>query len=513
MGGAEDVMIDPALWSNLLDSGMHHMAATPRHAADPDEVLPAALHPHDRAAAVAVLGVAAVDAGFRTVLVGRVLDDDRRTHVRIEIVSDALNLVVTVTPDQPLDDEPDPVTGLPGHAILLDRIDQALLGAGRTGRMVGVVRVDLEGVRRQRTARGVTAADDLLRRAAAALERAVRPADTVTRVGPDDFVIVTPELRNAADVAVVAERVLAALADDSDPGASLGIGIGDPTVTADRLLADAAEALERVRQHGGGRWLVAGYDAEQGLEPALDQLLRTALDDRTLDAWYQPVVDQDGRVTSVEALVALLDPHGDRRSADAVLEAAAHAGLQMRLDHRVIDRAVAQLAAWDRAGLLFDVAVNVATSTATRLDLAGVAAAVLAREGLTPARLHLELAADDLAFDGVTDCIQRLRAIGVTVVADRWNGGEAAVEEAIASGVHAVKLDRTVIAGHTGMPATSLRSRIARLREAGIPVTAVGVELDAHRALAVALGCASIQGFLTGRPVPASQVPALLAAP
>jgi EAL domain-containing protein (putative c-di-GMP-specific phosphodiesterase class I) len=373
--------------------------------------------------------------------------------------------------------------------------------------------VDLEGVRTARATHGAAAADDLLRQAAAALERAVRPADTVTLVGPDDFVIVTPELRNPADVAVVAERVLAALAGETGGPTSLGIGIGDPTVTADRLLTDAADALARVREHGGGRWLVAGYDAAQGLEPALDQRLRSALDDRTLDAWYQPVVDQDGRVTSVEALVALLDLHGDRRPAEEVLEAAAHAGLQMRLDHRVIDRAVAQLAAWDRAGLLFDVAVNVATTTATRLDLAGVAAAVLAREGLTPARLHLELATDDLAVDGVAGCIERLRAIGVTVVADRWNGGETAVERIVASGVHAVKLDRAVIAGHTGVPATSLRSRIARLRDAGIPVTAVGVEQDAHRALAIALGCATVQGFLTGRPVPASQVPALLAAP
>lgn len=509
-------MIDPELWSNLLDNGMHRMAATPRTAPEPAEVLPASLHPHDRAGAAAVLGVAASEPGFRTVLIGRLLDGHEQTHVRIEIVSDALNLVVTVTPDRPLDDEPDPVTGLPGHAILLDRIDQALLGAGRTGRIVGVVRVDLDDVRAVRSLQGEAAADELIRVVATALERAVRPADTVTRVGPHDFVIVTPELRNPADVAVVAERVLAAVERDTVAGgghpvrASLGIGIGDPTVTADRLLADAAAALATVRKAGGGRWVVAGLDDEDSLGIELDQLLRTSLDDRTLDAWYQPVVEQDGRVTSVEALVALLDAHGDRRPAEQVLAAAARAGLQMRLDHRVVDRAVAQLAAWDRAGLLFDVSVNVATSTATRLDLAGVAAAVLAREGLAPARLHLELAAGDLEVDGVEGCVERLRAIGVTVVADRWDGGEGSVEHAIALGVHAVKLGREVIVGHTGMPATSLRSRIARLRAAGIPVTAVGVELESHRVLALELGCSSIQGFLTGHPVPAAQVPAVL---
>src|SRR5690606_8202328 len=105
------------------------------------------------------------------------------------------------------------LTGLPGRAILMDRVDQALLAASRSGRQVGVVHVDIDGFDRIQRVLGSVAADEMLRQVAYALERALRPADTLSRLGRDDFVAVTPDLRSPADAAVVAERLLEAVAE------------------------------------------------------------------------------------------------------------------------------------------------------------------------------------------------------------------------------------------------------------------------------------------------------------
>jgi diguanylate cyclase len=512
-------MIDPRLWADLVGSLHSQARATPRDALDLDELLPPSLHPDDRAAAAAVVTVAAGRPGFRSTLVGRLHRAAEQLHVRMTITSDQLNVVIVLAPDRSLDDAPDAVTGLPGRAILLDRIDQALLAASRSGRHVAVLRVGLDRFLADAATHGSVVAEDLLRTAVRALERGLRPADTVARLDGDELVVVTPDLRIPADLAAVAERTRSAIerevrsVDGAPVHASIGIGLGDASSTAQALLAEAGAALQRVRDAGGGRWMV-GEGTDVGDDHlALGLLVRAALDDRTVDAWYQPVVGADGRTHGVEAVVAVLDAHGDPHPAEQVLTAAARGGLLARLDQRVLERVVEQVTAWHRSGITLVAGVNIDTGTVATMDVAAFVRTVLARENTPPGALRIELDAVHLTVPSVRRCVSELHALGVAVVAHGWDGDGHAVEHALAGGIREVKLARSLVAGLAeGIPA-ELRANADRLRAGGVELTAVGIETAEQAKAAAALGCTSAQGFLLGRPVPAARIPAMLRRP
>ena len=163
----------------------------------------------------------------------------------------------------------DTLTGLPTRSLLFDRLDQALAGARRREALVAVLFVDLDGFKAVNDSLGHAAGDQVLVAVAQRLRDAVREIDTPARFGGDEFVVICPDLSNAAGAVGIAERIRAALCESITVtgaevciDASVGIAIADGNADGDTLLREADSATYCVKRRGGGGWEIASSNPE-----------------------------------------------------------------------------------------------------------------------------------------------------------------------------------------------------------------------------------------------------------
>ena len=178
----------------------------------------------------------------------------------------------------------DPLTGLPNRTLFLDRLDQSLAEAVRSGRHIAVYFIDIDVFKRVNDTLGHRAGDQLLREVAARLTAVVRPGDTVARFAGDEFLMLTVGAEDGLPVAL-ADRVLTCLlnpplrAGTEIVTASMGVAVSSQGILADQLLHQADAAMYQAKRAGGARWKLFGSRPGRGpqrLDNA-EQLLRPAI--------------------------------------------------------------------------------------------------------------------------------------------------------------------------------------------------------------------------------------------
>ncbi|MDQ3631830.1 MAG: EAL domain-containing protein, partial [Actinomycetota bacterium] len=350
-----------------------------------------------------------------------------------------------------------------------------------------------------------------------------RALTTIGRVGGDEFVVVLESLRDAADAAVVAERVLAAvraplLIDGQETvlDASVGITISDGGLSRGpaELLRDADTAMYAAKRAGKGRYELFESDMHEAVVARTDLVrdLRCAVARRQLRLLYQPQIDlPSGRMTGVEALVRWEHPDRGLLTPDRFIPLAESTGLIVAIDDWVLREACGQLRAWDDAGLPpLNVAVNVSARRLVSADLPACVAAALRETGVAARRLEIEITEtvavdqDDAAVSAITS----VRELGVRVAIDDFGMGHSALSRLQTFPVDALKIDRSFVAPLSeGSARGSIAdAMIAMGQSLGLHVIAEGVETHEHLTALRTLGCGSAQGYLFSRPVPAREI-------
>jgi diguanylate cyclase (GGDEF)-like protein len=156
--------------------------------------------------------------------------------------------------------ERDPLTKLPNRVLLLDRLTQAIAFAARHRTQLALMFVDLDRFKPINDTHGHGVGDEVLKQIANRLRSSIRAADTVSRHGGDEFVILLTEITESADAGHVAEKLIAAIAAPIaigshvlQPTASLGISVyPDDGEDADTLISRADAAMYRAKRQGGG---------------------------------------------------------------------------------------------------------------------------------------------------------------------------------------------------------------------------------------------------------------------
>ena len=210
----------------------------------------------------------------------------------------------------------DPLTGLANRALLLDRLQQALLKQNRVDTLVAVLFIDLDRFKAVNDTLGHAAGDQLLLRLAGRFRSALRPTDTIARQGGDEFVVMCEDLSSPAEAIEIAERLLKAVSEpitidghEVRTSASIGIAVaeGDDTeATPETLLRDADTAMYEAKEVGRNRCAVfhPGIRARNVAKLQRAEQLGLALERDELRVFFQPVVDLvDESVSEVEALV------------------------------------------------------------------------------------------------------------------------------------------------------------------------------------------------------------------
>ncbi len=420
----------------------------------------------------------------------------------------------------------DALTGLPNRAALMDRLHQGVRAAQRSGNLLAVLFLDLDRFKSINDTLGHDLGDALLQEMALRLSRAVRKRDTVARLGGDEFAIVLGDLWQVADAEAVAAKIVDVITRPLEVrghalrvGGSVGVAVY-PFQAHDEesLLRHADLAMYHAKESGGNRHQLFSeqMNARAVERMTVESELRAAIAAGQLELHYQPQLClEDGRLAGMEALVRWRHPRLGLLAPGRFVPLAEDCGLIWELGLAVLELALAQLAAWDRAGLEVPrIAVNVSPAQ-LRPELVERIVEILDRHGVAARRLEIELTESALTADGpaANGLLQALRRMGASIAIDDFGAGYSSLTLLRRLPISALKIDRSFVAElATNRQDAAIVEAILRMAHSvGLRTVAEGVEHAEQQAALGELGCQEVQGYLCARPLEAKAASAWLA--
>ncbi|MTV54144.1 EAL domain-containing protein [Massilia buxea] len=416
----------------------------------------------------------------------------------------------------------DVLTALPNRAWVARHLPQAVARAIDDGTLVALLFVDLDGFKSVNDTFGHAAGDELLQVVAKRLKVAVRPGDHVARIGGDEFIVILEHLRDSAEAAHVAGRIVQAFhagisigAGTATIGTSIGISIcpGDAH-DGDALLRHADIAMYEVKTSGKNRYKFfdpAFYGVLQQRQ-LRESDLRTAIRDGQFVMYYQPRVrTATMEVCSVEALVRWNHPTAGTLQPDAFIPLAEETGLIVALGELIVDAVCAQIAAWRREGYPpLPVSINVSSRQFNERDMHALFVQALQRHDVAPECVEIELTESTMLHDPgrTAQNLQAIHAMGIKLLVDDFGTGYSSLSMLQQLDFDILKVDKS-FTRRLGVDRQGeiLFSAIITMAHAlGMKVVAEGVERREQVELLARLQCDELQGYYVARPADAARV-------
>lgn len=417
----------------------------------------------------------------------------------------------------------DPLTHLPNRRLLMDRLEQALLGAGRHKRKGALLFVDLDNFKTLNDTLGHDKGDILLQEVAKRLLTCTREGDTVARLGGDEFVIMLEDLSEdnmeaAQQAEAAGEKILDALNQGyqlagiehrSTP--SIGITLfGEKQETIDEPLKRADLAMYQAK--AAGRNSLRFFDPQMqevvAAHVAMEEGLREAMSKGQFILHYQVQVQGAGEWIGAEALVRWIHPQRGMVQPLEFIPFAEETGLILPLGNWVLTSACEQLAIWANDPLMahLTLAVNVSPRQFHQDDFVDQVLSILKNTGANPYRLKLELT-ESMLVSNVEDVIEKMYAIkrhGVGFSLDDFGTGFSSLSYLKRLPLDQLKIDQGFVRDILIDPndAAIAKMVIVLAESLGLTVIAEGVETIAHRDYLASQGCHTYQGYLYSRPLP-----------
>ena len=419
----------------------------------------------------------------------------------------------------------DHLTDLPNRVLLHDRLSLALASLRGSDRGA-LLFIDLDHFKHINDSLGHPAGDHVLKEVARRLREVIRPDDTVSRQGGDEFVILLSRLRDVRDVARVSEKIIAAieqviLFDGRELHISASIGIAifpEDSSDAKTLMKQADTALYHAKQSGRG---VFSYftqrmseRAEQRL--ALEHALRRGLQNDELFLLYQPKYEFPSRkLIGAEALVRWRQPDGSIVAPDQFIPLAEETGLITQIDAWVMLQACRQIRAWQDAGRdVVPISVNVSLA---RLDvdrLPQSIRATLESTGIAPGLLQVEFTESQMFAqqEQARVLLARLKELGVGLAVDDFGTGYSSLNYLAQYEFDVLKIDRTFVSELPGnrKHQAIVQAIIGMGHALGYQLIAEGVETLEEAQTLLEYGCHQMQGYHFSYPLQAEACAALM---
>ncbi|WP_409028498.1 EAL domain-containing protein [Janthinobacterium sp. SUN098] len=413
----------------------------------------------------------------------------------------------------------DALTGLPNRLLLSDRIRMVIAQAARSGQGFSVATIGLDGFKKVNDGLGHPVGDAVLRLAAARLRKTLRDSDTLARVGGDEFVAVLPGSATDAQIKLVTGRLLATLQAPFEVdghtiyvGASVGVSIY-PLHAEDevRLVALADAAMSRAKETGKARCLVYSprLNGPSEHDISLEAAMFHAVREGEFLLFYQPIVDAHTRqIQGFETLMRWKHPTLGLVPPVRFIPIAEANGLINLLGAWALKAACVQLKQFQEvAKRPLYISVNISPRQFRNDKFLDVLDEAIAFSGLSGEHLVLEITEGTLMIDPVhaETILVKMTERRARIAIDDFGTGYSSLAYLKRFPISVLKIDRTFI---KDLPESSKDAAICNTildlaKHLNLSVVAEGVETEEQMHFIESRGCQYVQGYLTGKPMPA----------
>ena len=413
----------------------------------------------------------------------------------------------------------DGLTGIANRAVLLEKMEDAGARLRRYGNGFTVFMLDLDLFKTVNDSLGHPVGDELLKVVADRLSACIRDTDTVARLGGDEFAILATADGDQRETAIaMAGRLLEAVAAPYDLdghhiniGTSIGIALAPEHGTdVDQLMKNADLALYKAKSEGRDayRFFEDAMGVEARRRRANQIELRNALANEEFELHYHPIIDIKTReMASIEALIRWRHPTRGMISPVDFIPLAEETGLINPIGDWVVRTACKEAAHWPPH---IKVSVNLSAVQFRKSCPVDNIRKALSESGLAPERLEIEIT-ESVLLQGNVENVERLhklRLMGISIVLDDFGTGYSSLSYLRMFPFDKIKIDRSFVHELAkSHDCAAIVSAVAGLgRSLRIDTVAEGIETEDQLLLVRAAGCTHAQGYLFGRPCPASEL-------
>ena len=422
----------------------------------------------------------------------------------------------------------DNLTGLPNRQLFVDRLDAVLaLVNGKPDLRPTIMVMDLDRFKQINDSVGMAVGDSILLTLARRLGRLLKPQDTLARLSGDQFGLILISEKDPNRIVALAEAICKAIKApitfnerEISLTISLGIAVADVQHNqADELLKNAELAMYAAKRARGDRFEVfkPAMRSRKTDRLTLESELRRALEREEITLLYQPIVRLENRaIAGFEAVARWDHPKMGRLSPSEFITIAEEIGLITDIGLFAIERTARQLGIWQRAvrsRVPLFASVNVSSRQLLKNDIVDSLRAVLARPGVAPGTLKLELTESAVMEnpERAAQILKRLRDLGAGLALDDFGTGHSSLGYLQRFPFDTIKIDQSFVrANARGTRPVILRSIVGLAHDLGMDVIADGAGNDSDAVDLYQLGCEFAQGFAFGHPMSADQAQQLV---
>jgi diguanylate cyclase len=411
----------------------------------------------------------------------------------------------------------DALTDLPNRILFHHYLEQALALSQHSNKSLALIYVDLDRFRDINNSLGLSWGDALLQQIGPRLQGLLRKSDVVARLNGDEFAVLLSSVTGIKGATRVVSRILDAFqlpfpVDEHPLEVSASIGVAlcpDHGTNSETLIRRAEMAMYSAKRSSTGyAFYTVDHDPYNPERFLILSELRQAIASNQLLLHYQPKASlSTGQVKQVEALVRWQHPQHGLLLPDQFIPLAEQTGLMKPLSFWVLETALRQCQAWQKAGLDLAVSVNLTMPNLQDSQFPDKIAELLQTWHVPASRLEVEVTESVLAADPqrVEQNLSRLGRMGVLLAIDDFGTGYSSLASLRRLPVNTIKIDKSFIIGMAADPNDEIivRTTIDLGHNLGLTVVAEGVEGREAWDLLSTLGCDLAQGYYLSRPMPA----------
>lgn len=416
----------------------------------------------------------------------------------------------------------DPLTNLPNRLLLNDRLQKAIKIAKRRRDKIAVLFLDLDRFKNVNDTLGHTLGDLLLKEVAARLRRTLRDSDTISRIGGDEFIVLIPDINNAEDAIVVAQKLISALQERWELGdkalfttTSIGITLyPDHSDDVETLIKYADTAMYRAKEGGRNRYQFYDLSMSEKITKKLEiehEMREAIVTMEQFELYYQPKISlRSGAIVGAEALIRWNHPNIGLVFPDDFIPIAENTGMIIQIGEWVIHEAARRVEQWRKEGIVpLKLAVNLSGRQFASPTLLHQITEVLNRYDIKPQYLEFEVteSVSMISLKESLKVLHQLRDLGVGVNIDDFGTGYSSLAYLKQFPVDTLKIDKAFIMNmlEDQDDRTIVESIVSMSKAMGLKIVAEGVETLEHVKLLKKMGVDFAQGYYFSKPIPFSQ--------